>query len=59
MKEQIQLLIAQHKLHLEECKVELEGEHQVLFEYSKYDVIKQEIEMITLFISELQELLSF
>lgn len=66
MKEQIQLLIAQHKLHKEEAVYELNmlsGYKQDLT-LSKTNIkmlndIEKEIEMTTLFICELEELLSF
>ena len=56
MKEQIQLLIAQHKIHKEECEIEMNSNYDRAF----YDeALFKEIEMRSLFISELEELLSF
>lgn len=57
MKEQIKLLIAQHKLYKEECEIELKNlEYSNLFLKPK---LRGEIEMRNVFISELEELLSY
>lgn len=61
MKQAIQQLIEQHKLHKAEAEIELASEVEKGF-YSQIGTkhsLKKEIEMRTLFISELQELLSF
>lgn len=60
MKEQIELLIAQHKEHKEEAEYELAYEIEKVL-YSQIGVktkLIKEIEMRTLFISELKELIS-
>ena len=49
MKEQIQLLIAQHKLHKEECEVEWVNADEYLAIQ-----LEKEIEMRSVFISELE-----
>lgn len=59
MKEQIQLLIAQHRLHKVEAEQELNYELQKVL-YSQPGVktkLRKEIEMRTVFISELKNLL--
>lgn len=59
MKEQIQLLIAQHRLHKVEAEQELNYELQKVL-YSQPGVktkLRKEIEMRTVFISELENLL--
>lgn len=60
MKEQIELLIAQHKEHKEEAEYELASEIKKVL-YSQIGVktkLIKEIEMRTLFIIELEELIS-
>jgi hypothetical protein len=55
MKGQIELLIAQHKLFKQQAEIELEAELQKVL-YSQLCVkpkLRKEIEMKTLFISEL------
>lgn len=60
MREQIQLLIVQHKLHLEECKVELQAEVEkgMFSQLCVRQKLKTEIEMRSVFISELESLIS-
>lgn len=55
MKEQVQLLIAQHKMHVEECKEELQ---KLDGDYINGAKLLEQIEMRTLFISELENLIS-
>jgi hypothetical protein len=54
MKEQIKLLIEQHRLHKQEA--EIESTSKSYANYQKRELYK-EVEMRTLFISELEELL--
>ena len=56
MRGQIELLIAQHKLHKEECELEFNS-----LEYSNLFLkpqLRREIEMRSVFISELENLIS-
>ena len=55
MKEQIELLIAQHKLFREECEIEISSTHS----RSLFELLSKEIELRTVFLSELENLLSF
>ena len=57
MKEQIQLLIAQHKLHKEEAVYELNMINNSI-KFDEYPSLEKEIEMRTLFICELEQLIS-
>ena len=55
MKEQIQILIAQHKLFIEECEIGISSTHS----RGLFEVLSKEIELRTVFLSELENLLSF
>lgn len=55
MKEQIQLLIAQHKMLMQECREELEN---LYGDYITGAKLLEQIEMRSVFISELEDLIS-
>jgi hypothetical protein len=57
MKEQIKLLIEQHKLHKNECEEELNSLKNYIGGEFTFFAIQKEVEMRTLFISELEQLL--
>ena len=58
MREQIQLLIAQHKMLREEAEQEMDSYTRAMCYEDSYTKLDTEVEMRSVFISELENLIS-